>query len=155
MLAWGASVALVGEGLRVWAAGHLNKAREVTMSGPYRWFAHPLYVGSSLMGTGLAIASNSVVVGVFIGIYFLVMIPAAIRSEEEQLRRTFGERYVRYRRGDRVEHGAIGDAAVRRFSFARAVANREHRAVAGLLVVLLLLVFKATYNGLFWRAVRP
>ena len=30
-----------------------NKAREVTSSGPYRWFAHPLYVGSSIMGAGL------------------------------------------------------------------------------------------------------
>ena len=53
-----ASVALAGEALRIWAAGHLNKSREVTSSGPYRWFAHPLYVGSSVMGVGLAIASG-------------------------------------------------------------------------------------------------
>ena len=37
-----AAIALVGEALRIWAAGHLNKSREVTSSGPYRWFAHPL-----------------------------------------------------------------------------------------------------------------
>ena len=43
----GGAVAVVGEALRIWAAGHLNKSREVTSSGPYRWFAHPLYVGSS------------------------------------------------------------------------------------------------------------
>ena len=48
----GSVVAVVGEALRVWAAGHLNKSREVTSSGPYRWFAHPLYVGSSVMGVG-------------------------------------------------------------------------------------------------------
>ena len=50
VLMWGGLVASLGEGLRLWAAGHLNKSREVTASGPYRRFAHPLYVGSSVMG---------------------------------------------------------------------------------------------------------
>ena len=35
----GAVVALVGEALRIWAAGHLEKSREVTRSGPYRFDA--------------------------------------------------------------------------------------------------------------------
>ncbi len=56
----GRRCAIAGEALRIWAAGHLNKSREVTSSGPYRWFAHPLYVGSSIMGVGLAVASGSV-----------------------------------------------------------------------------------------------
>ena len=51
----GGSVAVVGEALRIWAAGHLNKSREVSSSGPYRYFAHPLYVGSSMMGAGVAV----------------------------------------------------------------------------------------------------
>ena len=46
-LAAGAIVALVGEGLRIWAAGHLEKGREVTASGPYRFSRHPLYLGST------------------------------------------------------------------------------------------------------------
>jgi hypothetical protein len=33
-----------------------------------------------------------------------------------------------------------------------AMANREYRAVTGLLVAVLLLALKATYNGMFWRA---
>jgi hypothetical protein len=37
----------------------------------------------------------------------------------------------------------------RRFSLELAVANREYRAVAGLLVALLLMAWKATYNGAF------
>ena len=41
----GPAVALAGEVLRVWAAGHLEKSREVTSSGPYRFTRHPLYVG--------------------------------------------------------------------------------------------------------------
>jgi hypothetical protein len=148
-LAIGTAIAVGGECLRVWAAGHLNKARDVTASGPYRWLAHPLYVGSSLMGVGLAVIADHFVVTALIVFYLVVTLSAAVTSEEAFLRRTFGERYARYRRGDR------SDEDKRRFSFARAFANREHRAIVGLAVAILLLVLKATYNGTFWRAAGP
>jgi len=140
----GMSIAAVGEALRIWAAGHLNKAREVTSSGPYRWFAHPLYVGSSIMGAGLGIASHSVIVIGLIALYLWLTLSAAIASEEAYLRRTFGDQYDLYRQG--LADRARAQAA-RRFSLDRAVANREYRAVLGLVVAVLLLVLKATYNG--------
>jgi phospholipid methyltransferase len=146
-LLWGSLVASAGESLRVWAAGHLNKSREVTSSGPYRWIGHPLYAGSSIMGAGLAIAANNRVVAVLIAVYLLTTITAAIRSEEAFLRKTFGDQYDRYRHGPVNRPGT----ATRRFTVAQAMANREHRALAGLVVAVLLLVLKATYNGLFWR----
>jgi hypothetical protein len=142
----GGLVAIAGEALRIWAAGHLNKSREVTTSGPYRWIRHPLYAGSSIMGAGLAIASNSPVVAALIALYLLTTITAAIRSEEAFLREKFGDQYERYRRGS-----AGPGTAARRFSLGQAIANREYRAVIGLAVAVLLLVLKATYNGLFWR----
>jgi protein-S-isoprenylcysteine O-methyltransferase Ste14 len=146
-IAFGMSIAAAGELLRVWAAGHLNKSREVTASGPYRWVAHPLYLGSSIMGVGLAVACASVLAAVVIAIYLTVTLTAAMRSEEAFLRRTFPDGYDRYRRGE---------ASVdRRFGLGQAIANREYRAVIGLVVVALLLVWKATYNGLFWRAGGP
>src|SRR5687768_4374284 len=49
-LALGAAVGAVGEALRVWAAGHLEKGREVTNTGPYAVTRHPLYAGSTIMG---------------------------------------------------------------------------------------------------------
>jgi protein-S-isoprenylcysteine O-methyltransferase Ste14 len=154
----GSLFAALGEGLRIWAAGHLNKSREVTMSGPYRWLAHPLYVGSSIMGAGLAIASANVVTAVLVTIYLGAAVTAAVRSEEAFLRRAFGARYERYRGASAGEAATID--ARRRFSAARAMANREHRAAIGLAVAVLLLLLKATYNGAFWpaagtRLVRP
>jgi protein-S-isoprenylcysteine O-methyltransferase Ste14 len=143
----GSVVAIAGESLRIWASGHLNKSREVTSSGPYRWIGHPLYAGSSIMGAGLAIAANDWVVAGLIAVYLLTTITAAIRSEEAFLKETFGDRYDRYRRG--AVNGLATPA--RRFTVAQALANREHRALAGLAVAVLLLVLKATYNGLFWR----
>ena len=141
-LALGSAVALLGESLRIWAAGHLNKSREVTASGPYRWFAHPLYVGSSVMGIGLAIAGGSAVVAALVVTYLGVTITAAIRSEEAFLRGKFGDAYDQYRRA-----GVVDDA--RAFSVAQAMANKEYRAVIGLTVAVAVLVLKATYNGAF------
>jgi protein-S-isoprenylcysteine O-methyltransferase Ste14 len=147
-LVWGMVVAAAGEALRIWAAGHLNKSREVTSSGPYRWLGHPLYAGSSMMGVGLAIAANNLVVAALIAIYLLTTISAAIRSEEAFLRQKFGDAYDRYRRGSAARDSS---AEMRRFSVRQAIANREHRALAGLAIAVLLLLLKATYNGLFWR----
>ncbi|HEV3140262.1 MAG TPA: isoprenylcysteine carboxylmethyltransferase family protein [Vicinamibacterales bacterium] len=145
-IAVGMSIAAGGEALRIWAAGHLNKAREVTASGPYRWFAHPLYAGSSVMGLGLGIASHSLIVIALIAAYLWLTLRAAVASEEAYLRRTFGDQYDRYRQGLRERARRGGDAS-RAFSVSRAIANREHRAIIGLVLVVLLLVLKATYNG--------
>jgi hypothetical protein len=143
-LEWGSGIALAGEALRIWAAGHLYKSREVTASGPYRWLAHPLYVGSSVMGVGLAVASNSLIVAALILAYLMVTITAAISTEEAFLRSAFGTRYDEYRRGR-------GNSD-RRFSMRQAIANREYRALTGLLLSVLLLLLKATYNDALWRA---
>ena len=146
----GMSIAACGEAFRIWAAGHLHKAREVTASGPYRWVPHPLYVGSSVMGLGLAIACASVPVAVLIAVYLVTTLTAAIKSEETFLRRTFGDQYDLYRSGVAAKRRDRGSAQ-RRFSMCQAIANREHRAVLGFVIALLLLIWKATYNGAFWR----
>lgn len=141
-IAAGLIVAVTGEMFRFWAAGHLNKSREVTRSGPYRFVAHPLYAGSSMIGAGLAIASGRIVVAVIVAAYLAVTLSAAITSEEAFLRGMFGGDYEAYRRTGVVD-------AARPFSLSRALANREHRAAVGLLIALLLMAWKATYNGAF------
>ncbi len=99
-LAAGLVIAAAGEALRFWAAGHLHKAREVTASGPYRWSSHPLYVGSAVMGLGAGIASHSAIAIGIIALYLALTLTAAIRSEEAWLRRRFGDRYDRFKRGE-------------------------------------------------------
>jgi protein-S-isoprenylcysteine O-methyltransferase Ste14 len=130
-LAAGAAVALAGEALRMWAAGHLEKSREVTSSGPYRWMRHPLYLGSTIIGAGFAIAASRTIVTGFVLLYLALTLTAAVRKEERFLHAQFEGGYEAYRRG-RTD-------ASRRFSLARARRNGEHRAVAGLLVMLAVL----------------
>jgi hypothetical protein len=104
------------------------------------------------MGVGLAIACASPIVALLIAIYLVTTLTAAIKSEEAFLRRTFGEQYDLYREGQLAKRAASARRPAKKFSVAQAIANREHRALAGLIVVVLLLFLKATYNGAFWRA---
>ena len=136
-LAIGGGVAVFGEAIRLWAAGHVDKGREVTRSGPYRWVRHPLYLGSALMGLGYAIAADHVVASAVVLVYLGATVLAAVRVEDAWLRDRFGDEYQAYRTGRLPPHP-------RRFSLRRAVANREHRTVAGGLAVILLLAWKAS-----------
>jgi protein-S-isoprenylcysteine O-methyltransferase Ste14 len=136
--ATGAAIAGGGELLRLWAAGHLEKSREVTTSGPYRYVRHPLYLGSSLIGIGLAIASTSLVVAAIIGIYLGLTLSAARRSEEAHLREKFGDAYDAY-----VEKRMA--PMTRAFSLERALGNREHHTVAGLVAGFAMLAAKIVW----------
>lgn len=131
----GALVAALGESLRIWAAGHLEKSREVTSSGPYRYTRHPLYLGSSLLGVGFAVASGSTTVAVLVLGYLAATLTAAMRAEEAHLREKFGGAYDAYaeRRAAPID---------RRFSLARARYNREHHTLAGIVTAIALLAAK-------------
>jgi len=131
----GLAVAGVGEALRIWAAGHLEKGREVTMTGPYRFTRHPLYLGSTIMGLGLAIAAHSVSVAVLVLGYLGITLAAAISREEEHLTEKFGGAYPAYRDG-------LARGEARRFSVRRAARNREYRALIGLFVAFALLALR-------------
>ena len=125
-MSWGIglAIALVGEGIRIWAAGHLEKSREVTRSGPYRWMAHPLYVGSSVLALGVVVAAANPALAVLAAVYMGATITAAIRTEDANLRQAFGSTYDDYR-------AARAQPMERRFSLERAIRNREYRAASG------------------------
>jgi protein-S-isoprenylcysteine O-methyltransferase Ste14 len=132
----GAAVALVGECLRLWAAGHIDKGREITRSGPYRFLRHPLYVGSTLIGVGFAIASRSLAVWVLTLGYLAVTLWAAIRTEERTLDERFAGAYSDYRAGR-------SEPVDRPFAWTRVMANREYRAVVGIIAAFAWLAYRA------------
>lgn len=133
----GGVVAVAGELLRIWAAGHIEKGREITRSGPYQLVRHPLYLGSALIGTGFAVAAWSVPVAVLCALYLGVTITAAVRTEEATLDARFDGAYAAYREGR-------AEPLPRRFSWARVAANREYRAVLGLIAAFAFLAWRLT-----------
>lgn len=121
----GAPMALAGELLRCWAAGHIDKSREITRSGPYRWTRHPLYLGSALIGVGFVVAANSALVAGVTTTYLVLTLMSAIRLEEVHLDEKFAGAYSDYRAGRAAP-------VTRAFSWARLRANKEYRAILGL-----------------------
>jgi protein-S-isoprenylcysteine O-methyltransferase Ste14 len=140
-LAIGGAIALVGETVRIWAAGHLEKGREVTQSGPYRFTRHPLYLGSAIVAIGAAVASAQISAATLIASYMAITILAAVRHEEANMRARFGDGYDAYleSRTARVE---------RAFSLRRALSvNREYEAVLGLIALVTLLAAKVALRA--------
>ena len=141
-LAAGTLIAALGEALRLWAAGHVEKSREVTSSGPYRYTRHPLYLGSTVVGIGVAVAAAHPWLGLAIVGYLASTLGAAMRAEEAHLRDKFGDAYDRYA-------ARQAPLSVRSFSWERAWRNREHHALAGLIGGLSLLALKVWYSQSF------
>ncbi|MGE4606300.1 MAG: isoprenylcysteine carboxylmethyltransferase family protein, partial [Myxococcota bacterium] len=92
---------LLGAALRTWGAGHLVKTTSLTISGPYAWVRHPLYVGTLLCGSGIAVMFGGWwalgVLAVFLLWFFLVYFPRKERLESARLEALYGEAFARYR----------------------------------------------------------
>ena len=85
------SLALVIPGLaiRAVASGTVKKNLELTITGPYAYTRNPLYLGSTLIAAGFAVALLSWPLGLVLAVGFSVIYIPVIASEERFLRATF------------------------------------------------------------------
>lgn len=144
-LAVGGGIALVGLAIRAWASGHIRKARELAVTGPYAYTRNPLYLGSLILGVGFTIASGVwwlalLFTALFLGVYLPVM-----KVEAEDIRHIFGGAYDEYER-----NVPIFIPGVRRqpnihakFDFRLYLQYREYRAAIGAVVAVGVLALKA------------
>lgn len=140
----GAIVALLGLIVRAYAAGCLDKNRSLAASGPYAYTRNPLYLGSSIMGCGFALAGRSWPLGLgFIGLLVAVYWPV-MRREAEFLHQQFGEPYVRYAQAVPflLPTGRHSPASGESFQWALYRKNREYRAGVGFAAAIVFLVLK-------------
>jgi protein-S-isoprenylcysteine O-methyltransferase Ste14 len=135
----GAALVLVGEAIRVWAAGHLVKNERLVTSGPYAHVRNPLYLGRLCIFAGLCVMlrlpyeAGWLVLIVGLGVFFGYYLPRKERVEPDRLRELHGEAFESYRREvpALVPRFRAWDGADRQpWSAARALANREHWMVA-------------------------
>jgi len=69
-IAAGMAVAALGEIVRLWASGHIEKSQRLATGGPYAHTRNPLYVGSALLAIGFGVAAASVWVVLAVVAYF-------------------------------------------------------------------------------------
>jgi Phospholipid methyltransferase len=138
---------LAGEGIRLWASGHLEKTKTLATGGPYAHTRNPLYVGSALMAVGVAVASASPWVVLAAVVYFLAFYPAVVREEAAFLRARFTEQYAAWSAEVPLVWPRLSPAGPRasRFEWRRVRANREWRTAAALPLMALLLHLRSRW----------
>ncbi len=146
-LAAGTGVAVVGLLMRAWASGHIRKARELAISGPYGYTRNPLYLGSFLMGVGFTVASGVwwlalLFSALFIGIYLPVM-----RVEKDDIRRIFGHEYDEYAENVPmlIPRLTVWRRTGTKFDFQLYLQYREYRAAIGVFIAIGVLAAKAYF----------
>ena len=149
-LAAGAILIVAGQSVRFWGAGYLEKNVSLARGGPYRLVRHPLYVGSFLMGLGLAVSvENAVWWTVGYLVLFVGFFLPAIHVEELRLHSIFGAEYQDLM----VEVPALVPRLAppsspppvppeTSFAWARVVGNREIRSLVAMLAIVALQAIK-------------
>jgi hypothetical protein len=140
----GGALAILGELIRIWASGHIEKTHRLATGGPYAHTRNPLYVGSVLMALGFLLAARhpiSVIVGLA---YLVVFYPSIIREEAKFLKDKFPDPYH-----DWALHVPLffprltpGGPRESRFQMSRLLANHEWRSVLGLIVLGVFMIWR-------------
>lgn len=144
LLIAGSVVALLGLGIRAYAAGHLVKDQNLARSGPYQYTRNPLYLGSLLIGVGLVLAGAQWVLGVIFVLFFLFVYVPVMRREERKLREHFGRQFDDYAAAVPLFipwHKPLRLSG-EKFDWKRYRKNREYEALLGYCAGVIFLIAK-------------
>lgn len=144
LLIAGSLVALLGLGIRAYAAGHLEKDQRLAKDGPYAHTRNPLYLGSLLIGIGLVIAGAQWALGALFVMFFLIVYLPVMRREERNLRQRFGQEYEEYASAVPLffPSGAPRKPSQNEFEWKLYRRNREYEAAIGYLGGVIFLIIK-------------
>lgn len=144
----GGSIVLLGLILRGIASGHVTKNEQLTTSGPYAYVRNPLYVGSSVLALGFALAARSWVVVAAMAVIFAAVYLPVISSEEAFLRQKFPEfdHYARHVPRLLPRFTAFGNRHSK-FSWGLYGKHREYNAILGAAGIIALLIIKMWWQS--------
>jgi protein-S-isoprenylcysteine O-methyltransferase Ste14 len=150
-------LALMGQALRLWSAGHIRKGEVLACAGPYALLRHPLYLGSGLMSCGFALISTSlshwisslIIWGTILSAFFWLY-AEKIRLEDKDLAMRFGREFEAYAAQvpalwpnfNRLSEALHSSA----FSLSIAIKNKEYQTLSGFLALAIFLRFKMIYH---------
>ena len=157
-IAWSLALILPGLALRAAASGTVKKNRELAVTGPYAYTRNPLYLGSTLIAAGFALALLSWPVALLLAVGFAAIYIPVIASEELFLRATFPEfesycrnvpRFIPRLTAARIPRESaqtavsqpVTDAATDGFSFRLYLKHREYNSALGAALLYLSLIY--------------
>ncbi len=140
----GASIGLIGLAIRAYSAGYLLKQEVLTTTGPYAYTRNPLYLGSSILAIGAAVAMRSWLAALLLLVYFALVYSFVMRREETELRGKHGAAFDAFVASvplffPRLTAIRQPGEATGSFSWAQYKRNHEYEALVGFLLLLIVL----------------
>lgn len=139
----------LGELVRIWASGHIVKDLTLTVSGPYSYSRHPLYLGSLIIAIGFTIIGNSTIIIVLMMLYFFFFYTPAIIKEETALKEKFNESFSIYRELVSLfiskENRWYLPGKFAPFKLSRFLHNREYEFIIAIFIIITILFLKVKY----------
>lgn len=98
----GSGASILFSGLRAMRRAGTNvdpykPATAIVTGGPYRYTRNPLYVGLTLIYTGITALANALPAALLLPAVLAVMRRGVIEREEAYLERKFGDEYLQYK----------------------------------------------------------
>lgn len=153
---WALPLIAIGLAIRSWGAGHLVKNDALTMTGPYSFLRHPLYLGTLLIGTGFALLFGGIVSMALLALlwpwFALRYFPRKDRVECERLLERYGSEFERYAAAvpalwPRATAYAAPSGLRRSWALSRYSENNELGSVLAVIVGVLLFWMRTTAGG--------
>ena len=145
----GLPLVIIGETVRIWAAGHLERNRNLTTSGPYAYLRDPLYLGRLLLLVGFSIMAGGhgwILMVVGLGVFFFHYMPRKYHKEISRLEKIFGEEYKKYASSTRSLIPRLSPypgAEEKRWNFTLFWSeNREQYLLSGVLLLTATLILR-------------
>jgi protein-S-isoprenylcysteine O-methyltransferase Ste14 len=141
----GAAASFLGEWLRLWAAGHLRKNKQLTTTGPYSYVKNPLYIGTLLITIGYSAMARNIyiLIGGFVW-FFIYYAPYKKKQENEKLVGSFGDAWTVYDKAvpDYIPRlTPYPERGTNRWSYEVVKENSEHETAVGVLIGLVVLLY--------------
>ena len=142
----------LGEGIRIWAAGHLQKNEALTVTGPYAYVKNPLYIGSILITTGFCIFADNIYLLAAATLAFCFhYIPYKKRVEGDRLRKIFGSQFEDYDQKvpDYIPRWTAYSSEKKPWRFREFIENSEEGIVLLNVIGILLILSRPYWSSIF------
>jgi protein-S-isoprenylcysteine O-methyltransferase Ste14 len=133
---------MAGMFFRAWSSGYINKDKELATEGPYSLTRNPLYFGSLILGSGIAVASNNMITYLIFIVYYFTFFSFLIAIERKRMRQRFGKQYESWARKANLFFPKIKKIEKFNFNIAYYMKNREYRVLFFSLFITAVLIVK-------------
>jgi len=129
LLAIGGALVILGEAMRIWASGHIDKNARLATAGPYAHTRNPLYVANLVLLIGFCVMSGNPWVTALALLAFAMIYRPVIREEAAHMDRLFGDEYRQWSAEVPLFFPRLTRAPHRQgsFSWHLVIKHREHR----------------------------